>query len=113
MSPALQGKIREAHPEVSFAAIGGKDQGMKHYKKTPEGEAERLAVLSRFFGGAVRTSILSDRAALRISGAARDDVLDALVCLATAYRIAGSTAIILPRGSTPLDSKGLRMEIVA
>ncbi len=45
----------------------------------------------------------------RVSGAATDDVLDALVACWTARRIHAGTAIRLPP-TAPVDARGLRME---
>ena len=45
ISPRLQGGVREAHPEVTFAVLKGGPLG--HPKKTREGEAERLTLLGR------------------------------------------------------------------
>jgi predicted RNase H-like nuclease len=110
MSPNLQVCVREAHPEVSFAAIGGAGKGMAHSKKTVEGEAERLALLAPFFGpidpGQIRYRLGSSRIE-------RDDIVDALACLATANRISRSMHLALTRGQAPMDSRGLKMEIVA
>jgi predicted RNase H-like nuclease len=112
MNPALQANVREAHPEVSFAAISGGGKGMAHYKKTPEGERERLNSLDKYFGHVDPGSILSQLGRFR-SGVARDDVVDALACLATAHRIRASSHHVLPSGDVPRDSRGLKMEIVA
>lgn len=112
MSPALQERVREAHPEVSFAAVAGGGRGMSHYKKSPEGEKERLRLLSGFFGPIDAGNILA-RHGLWRAGVARDDIVDALVCLATARRISTSSAFVLPTGEVQRDSRGLRMEIVA
>ncbi|HEY8745886.1 MAG TPA: DUF429 domain-containing protein [Chloroflexota bacterium] len=109
LSPALQVRVRECHPEVCFAVLAGKGRGLAHSKKTPEGEAERLALLSRFLPplqiGAIRATVGA--------GADRDDIVDALACLVTAHRIANGTATTLPRGRVPTDSRGLRMEMLA
>ena len=109
LSPAAQTRVRECHPEVCFAVLSGRRRGLEHSKKTPEGEAERTLLLSRvlppFQIGAIRATVGA--------GADRDDIVDALVCLVTAYRIASGTATTLPRGRVPTDSRGLRMEMLA
>jgi len=110
LSPALQTRVRECHPEVVFAILAGKGRGLVYSKKTTEGEAERTALLSRFLPPFQVDTI---RATLGASGADRADIIDALVCLVTAHRIANGTATTLPRGRVPTDSRGLRMEMLA
>ncbi|HEY7064322.1 MAG TPA: DUF429 domain-containing protein [Chloroflexota bacterium] len=110
MTPARQERVREAHPEVSFAALAGTGAGLVHAKKTAAGEAERLALLGRllpsFDPGA-------ERLRLGCGNVARDDIVDAVACLATACRINRGEALVLPPGPVPRDARGLRMEIIA
>src|SRR5581483_1101280 len=40
MRPELQGRVHEAHPELSFYHLAGR--AMQYNKKTPEGREERL-----------------------------------------------------------------------
>lgn len=109
MSPVLQARVRECHPEVCFAILAGRGRGLVHSKKTAEGEAERIALHSHFLPPLQIDAIRATVGA----GADRDDIVDALVCLVTAQRIAGGAAITLPRGRAPTDSRGLRMEMLA
>ncbi len=95
MSPALQSRVVEVHPELSFAAMAGGP--MRHNKKTAEGRAERLAALAL-------------AAPPKAPGAAADDVLDALAVLWTAQRVERADERRLGDGA--VDAKGLRMEIV-
>jgi predicted RNase H-like nuclease len=77
---------------------------MDHYKKTGPGEAERLALLSEAFAddlSAIHSPI----------GAGRDDLVDACAAAWTAARFARGEAGRLPE-DPPLDSRGLRMEMV-
>jgi len=109
MTPALQARVREAHPEVTFAVLAGRGRGLEHAKKTPAGERERLAVLRPFVPafdpGAVRQ-------ALGAHTVARDDIVDAAALLVSAGRIhAGRARVFPPAPAT--DRRGLRMEIVA
>lgn len=99
-------RVYEVHPEVCFAALDG-GKGLQEGKKTPEGAARRLALLQREFGEASVLD-LSERVPRRL--AAPDDVLDALVALWSAERIANRRHGSLP---TPgeLDSTGRRMAI--
>ena len=47
------------------------------------------------------------------SDLALDDLIDALACLVTAYRLRTGAARVFPDGPARWDSRGLRMEIVA
>lgn len=75
--------LREMHPEVAFAALNAQ-RGLAHYKKTPLGERERLALLRRHVPSLPRiwrqlTALYPRRAV------APDDVLDAMVGALTAW----------------------------
>jgi predicted RNase H-like nuclease len=99
----LQEWMFEVHPEVCFWALNGHEP-LRHYKKSPEGDGERTALLASVF-----TSDVADLTAPR--GAARDDVLDACAAAWTARRFATGQHQTLPE-VPPVDSRGLRMEIV-
>jgi predicted RNase H-like nuclease len=103
MSPEMQGRIVESHPEVSFWALAG-DEPLGYAKRTPEGRAQRLRLLETVFGPAVR-DMLPPR------GAAWDDLYDACVLAWTASHVAAGTAVHLP-SEPQYDARGLRMEIV-
>lgn len=106
MTPARNRTFREGHPELAFAGVSGRP--MAHYKKTPEGEAERLAALAGFID---RDTVLEwlDRA--RGSGAARDDIVDALALCRSAARVLLGRHGQLP-ADPPKDARGLPMEMV-
>jgi predicted RNase H-like nuclease len=80
-----------------------------YYKKNPQGEAERFAVLKKYFGqssAVVKTAL--DRYSRR--QLARDDIHDALVNAVTAARLDASMET-LP--SEPIrDMLGLPMQMV-
>lgn len=79
---ALHAIVHEAHPELAFARMnGGKPVLSK--KRKPEGFAERLGLLARHG---------FDWTPSTVSGAARDDVLDAIAVCRTALLIAEGTA---------------------
>jgi predicted RNase H-like nuclease len=103
--PELNGVLREVHPEVSFTLLAGSNP-IQHSKKTAEGKEERMRLLAPRFGPAVEAA-LSQRDRRRC---AEDDVLDALVVLWTAERIALGAAKTLP-ASPPTDACDFRMEI--
>lgn len=102
----LQARVYEIHPEVSFAALNG-GIGLAERKKSTDGAAARMALLGREFGPE-RVRALVAACPRRL--AATDDVLDALVALWSAQRIASGVAVSLP--SPPqMDSAGLRTAI--
>jgi predicted RNase H-like nuclease len=102
--PDRQSWVREVHPEVSFAAWRGRP--MAHAKRTPEGRAERRALIEGTYG-----PVASLVQALPRGQARTDDLFDACAALWTAERIAAGRAATLPDGP-PADACGLRMEIV-
>ena len=104
MSPGLQTRIIEAHPELAFAAMNG-GQPIRAGKKTPEGRAARRDALAGSLP--LAETLLSRR---RPSGAAEDDLLDAMATLWTADRYLAGQAECLPP-VPDVDVRGLRMEI--
>ena len=110
MTPALQGRVYEAHPELAFRSLAGAP--MRHSKKTPAGREETPA-------GARTAGVVSG---LFESCSTRSQP-------ATGVRRSGSTIVWMrvswpgwPGGSAParaqrlpaqppLDARGLRMEI--
>jgi predicted RNase H-like nuclease len=101
-----RGRVREVHPEVSFAAMNV-GVGLVPSKRSDEGHALRVQLLGRHFGqGGVEA--LVDQVPRRL--AAADDVVDALAALWSAERIHAGRAGSLP--SPPaVDSAGLQMAI--
>lgn len=107
MTPDLQGRVREVHPEVCFTALQG--EPMKHNKKGSDGYLERVYALA---AAIPRLELpLRSEASKLVRGAAPDDVLDAVVAAWTARRVVRGEAKTLPV-APPLDSRGLRMEMV-
>jgi predicted RNase H-like nuclease len=106
IDPNLQRKVREGHPEVTFACLAGRV--IQSSKKTPEGEHERLELL-RVCG--LMLDVKEVR--LRLSrGVARDDIVDAAACLVTAHAWFQDKLKVFPEAPF-LDARGVRMEIVA
>lgn len=97
MTPRLQRRVREAHPEVSFALLNGAP--LRFAKKSADGEAERRRLLRPIFGEIPG-----------VPGAARDDVLDAYALLWSAHRAWQGEARVL--GGSERDERGLECEIV-
>jgi predicted RNase H-like nuclease len=107
MTPELQQRVVEVHPEVSFWALAGK-QPMRHKKRRQAGYDERAALLEEKLG----VSIWPRKEAFEIARPAKpDDLLDVAVAAWTARRVAEDNAERLP--TNPLvDRRGLKMEIV-
>jgi predicted RNase H-like nuclease len=93
MTPALQDRVRETHPELCFARLGAGP--LTHPKRRAAGRAERIAL--------VGTPPSTPR------GAATDDVLDAIALAHGAAGFARGAGRSV--GDEAVDRRGLRMEI--
>lgn len=103
VSPEAQATIIEIHPELCFWALNG-ERPLELPKKDPQGmETRRLLLKDHLVDPVVFYG-------LRLSGAGRDDVHDALAALWTARRFAQGEARRLP-DQEQRDTKGLRMEM--
>ena len=100
--------VREVHPELCFWALND-DKPMNSRKKRKEGVEERLQVLK---GVEPRTHDIFAEACSKFPRklVAKDDILDALAAVVTAYRSKGSLQTV-PE-CPPTDSLGLPMEMV-
>lgn len=107
MTPALQARVHEVHPEVCFAGLTGKP--MDFPKRDSSGFEERRAALLRALPGIELPA--RGLAARFVAGAGADDLLDATVAAWSAARAAAGTALTLP-ADPPRDATGLRMEMV-
>jgi predicted RNase H-like nuclease len=105
--PAKQ-HIRESHPELCFWALAG-ERPMACSKKSPQGFAERYAILKNIYP---QTAAVVDLALHRFrrKELARDDILDA-IALAVSARCPAESIKSVP-ADPPKDKKGLPMEIV-
>lgn len=104
MQPYRQRTVSEVLPELSFHQMNG-DRLLEHPKHTPEGQAERRAILLERMPGFER---LLD---VPVAGANVEHVLDAVAALWTARRIASRAVVRIP-SEPEWDELGLRMEIV-
>ena len=103
MTPQLQDRVREVHPEICFWALND-HQPLDDHKSTSGGEQQRRMLLASVFA--------NDPSEFDVPvGAAQDDLYDACAAAWTASRIATGTEERLPP-DPDLDSTGLRMEIV-
>lgn len=110
MTPALEGRIYESHPELAFWRLNG-ERPMSLPKKVksrpdPAGLAERRGLL-------VRHGYTEAFLTMRLpTGVGADDLLDAAVLVLIAARIAKGEAECFP-AVPERDEKGLRMAISA
>lgn len=100
MAPARQAMVVEAHPEGSFAVLGG--QPCQWPKRLAPGRAERERLVAQVFPTMAGPLPV-------VPGAAADDVLDALALLWTAQRRARGDATFV--GDDTVDRRGLKMQI--
>ena len=103
-APDVQDRVREVHPEVSFAIMN--DGVVASSKKTADGRAARRRLLCREFGDADVARLCAERP----TGCAEDDLLDAMAVVWSARRIRDGLAMMLPAQAT-FDCFGLRMQI--
>jgi len=99
--------VREVHPEVCFWAWNG-NKAMVNRKKSPAGKTEREALVKPLYDTAYKMA----QSSLPRGQYANDDLLDAFAALWSAERVVAGKAMVLP-ATPPVDSCGLRMEIVA
>jgi predicted RNase H-like nuclease len=99
--------VREIHPEVCFWAWND-GKAMAHRKKSSAGRAEREALVKPVYGAAYSEA----QARLPRGQYDNDDLLDAFAALWTGERVFEGNEQVMP-AEPPVDSYGLRMEIVA
>lgn len=112
LTPALQQRVFECHPEVAFWAMNG-EQPLDEPKKVKSRPYEPGLMLRRrllIAAGYQQEFIAATH--FRPSQAGADDFLDACACAWTAARILAGTARTFP-DEPPLDPRGLRQEIKA
>jgi predicted RNase H-like nuclease len=105
MTPELQERIIEFHPELAWLHLAGRNLSSKHEN---EGITERKKVLLPRVPELEK--LLSWKDSLG-RAAALDDLLDALVGLAVAKTSLRGSPYRLPAGAPEMDKSGLRMEI--
>ncbi len=112
LTPALQNRVYECHPEAAFWAMNGRQ---------PLLEPKKLKNKMHIAGLDMRRVLLVEQGfsqdflrhmTFRRGDASPDDFLDACACAYTAARIFNSDAIRFP-SNVPVDARGLRMEIWA
>lgn len=106
MSPAIQTRVVEAHPEVAFWAMNGERPLDLPKRMKSRGHAPGLALRRALLEGAGLSLPPFPR------GAGEDDFIDAAACAVVARRVAAGVARRFP-DHPDKDERGLRMEIWA
>ena len=111
MTPALQSRLLECHPEVAFFLMNGRNSLHEPKKRrgrphAPGLDYRRALLMAQGYSEDFLRSVS------RRVEAGPDDFLDACACAWTAARILRGEAIRFPE-TPPLDARGLRMEILA
>jgi len=105
ITPVLQNRIFEIHPELSFFEANGA-KPLSNGKKTKKGQKTRINILTNLeYNIQHLIHSLPKR-----DGFSDDDISDACIACWTAERIARDTATRIP-DHPPLDPRGLRMEM--
>jgi predicted RNase H-like nuclease len=111
LTPDLQVRVWESHPELSFLAMTGAP--IPHPKRTVEGQAARIDALRRAFGDAgdaFANALAAFRKQVAPKDAGTDDFLDACALAWSALRhIRGESALCI--GDPAHDARGLLMAI--
>ncbi len=110
MTPGLQARVVECHPELAFWRLNGRTPLELPKKSKSQPSADGLALRRELLIRAGYNSALFDGLTCRRSIASADDLLDAMVTAAAAADIVRGTAVRFPL-EPPSDGKGLRMEI--
>ncbi len=105
ITPSLQSRIVEVHPELCFYEMNRK-RPVIDGKKTDAGRKRRIRLLEDAWARK-----LADVVNSRPRGVGRDDIIDAMAACWTAERVLRRREIRLP-SKPERDSRGLRMEIV-
>ena len=105
LTPALQKRVVEFHPELTWFRVAGENLASKH---TAAGIAERKKLLRRFVPDLER--VLRSKGFLG-RAAAHDDLLDALVGIGVAKASLQNSPYRVPAYKIETDKTGLRMEI--
>jgi len=112
MSPGLQARVFEVHPEVSFWAMNGERPLALPKKVKGKTNEAGLDLRRGLLAGAGFPLAELPAARYRRSDVGADDLLDACAAAWSARRIAGGRALRFP-ADPPCDARGLRMAIHA
>lgn len=106
MTPDLQNRIMEFHPDLAWKRLAGSVLASKH---GAEGLLHRINILNKH-----EASWLAELKTGRLAGKVKlDDVLDSIVGLSVAHAVAEDPGYKnkFPQSDSPKDEPGLRMEI--
>lgn len=112
MTPSLQARVFECHPEVAFWAMNGQSPLVEPKKVKSRPHAAGLAFRRNLLVAGGFPVAFLEQTTFRAAVAGPDDFLDACACAWTATRLLAGTALVFPP-QPPLDAKGLRQEIRA
>lgn len=110
MTPELQSRVVECHPELAFWRLNDRRPLDLPKKVKSRPYPNGLALRRRLLATAGYAPSLIERALSAAKGAGQDDVTDAFANAATAAAILRGDAVRVP-DDPPRDAKGLRMEI--
>ena len=109
LSPDVQDRVFEAHPELAFRHVNG-GAPLSARKHTEAGRRERIRLVREIFGERLPDA-MSARRRLGATAVGLDDVLDACVLAHVAWLIHRREAYRIPASEPPRDARNLRMEI--
>lgn len=112
MTPGLQSRVFEVHPELAFWAMNGQESVPLAKKVKNRAHPPGLSLRRDLLRSAGFPIDNVAGVPIRAADAGPDDILDACACAWSARRILDGTGIRFP-ADPPLDAKGLRMEINA
>lgn len=108
LTPDLQTRVWESHPELSFMALTGAPVGEP--KRTAAGQAARRETLRRALGAPVNSLLTAFRATTAPRQAGVDDLFDACALAWSARRhLHGESELCI--GDPACDARGLQMAI--
>ena len=110
MTPSLQDRVHEAHPELAFWAMNGQQPLALPKKVRSQPYAEGLQLRHALLRKAGFPIDRLPPSAYRRSHVGHDDLLDACACAWVASRIQEGKHLRFPASPTR-DGRGLRMEI--
>jgi len=112
MTPELQNRVFEVHPELAFWALNGKTplELPKKVKSRPDADGLNLRKRLLVQAGFARADLENSRWPKSVVGP--DDIIDAFAAAWSARRLLYGQAVTLP-SPPPCDGRGLRMEINA
>ena len=112
MTPALQARVFEVHPELAFWAMNGETPLLLPKKVKGKANPPGLALRKGLLQAAGFPLGELPASTYRAADVGADDLLDACACAWSARRIAAGQSRRFP-ADPPLDGRGLRMEINA